>query len=87
MVSIDDCIALCGLDREKIQAIAEHEHIPEVAAAALASYLLHREGGVAKIKEMMSDDLKEALAEGRNERASELLMALREFLEQWHSVH
>ena len=42
MISLEDCIALCGLDEEQVLAIAEHEHIPEIAAAALADYLLHK---------------------------------------------
>ena len=60
MISIDDCVALCGLDCTKIQAIAEHEHIPEVAAAALASYLLSHEGGEREIQKMIADDMMSA---------------------------
>lgn len=86
MISIDDCVALCGLDRHTIRLIAEHEHIPEVAAAALANYLLHHEGGELEIQKMIADDIKVALEEGRVQHASELLMALREFLEE-RSIH
>ncbi|MBV9330242.1 MAG: hypothetical protein JOZ55_01680 [Alphaproteobacteria bacterium] len=82
MISIDDCIALCGLDRTQIAAIAEHEHIPEVAAAALANYLLHHEGGEAEIRQMITDDLQAALESGRMQQASELFMALRAFVEE-----
>ena len=39
MISLEDCIALCGFEQE-VLAIAEHEHVPEVAAAAMARYLL-----------------------------------------------
>jgi len=42
MISLEDCIGLCGLDEEQVEAISEHEHIPEIAAAALASYLLRQ---------------------------------------------
>jgi hypothetical protein len=45
MISVQDCIDLCGLDEDEIAAISEHEHIPEIAAAALASYLLHQPHG------------------------------------------
>ena len=86
MLSIDDCIALCGLDRKKVQAIAEHEHIPEVAAAALASYLLHHDGGEDEIRRLIVEDLNSALAEGDKDRARELLMALREFIAE-RSLH
>ncbi len=27
MISLEDCIAMCGLDAKEIEAIAEHEHI------------------------------------------------------------
>jgi hypothetical protein len=39
MITLGDCVALCGLTEEEVLAIAEHEHVPEIAAAALAEYL------------------------------------------------
>ena len=33
MISLEDCIAMCGLHRDEVLALAEHEHIPEIAAA------------------------------------------------------
>ena len=38
MITIEDCIAMCGLTQDEVLAIAEHEHIPEIAAAALGQY-------------------------------------------------
>ena len=32
MLTLEDCIGLSELDEEEILAIAEHEHIPEMAA-------------------------------------------------------
>ena len=43
MISLEDCIAMSGLSREEVDAIAEHEHLPEAAAAALAGYLMEHE--------------------------------------------
>jgi hypothetical protein len=43
MISLEDCIALCGLTHSEVAAIAEHEHLPEAAAAALGQYLLREE--------------------------------------------
>jgi hypothetical protein len=43
MITLEDCVALCGLTEEEVLAIAEHEHVPEIAATALASYLLCQE--------------------------------------------
>jgi len=40
MISLEDCIGLCSLDKDEVSAISEHEHIPDIAAAALANYLL-----------------------------------------------
>jgi hypothetical protein len=87
MISINECIAICGLDRNEIAAIAKHEHVPEVAASALANYLLHHEGDEIEIRQMMTEDLHAAIEDGRLQHASELFMALREFLEETRSVH
>ncbi len=35
MISLEDCVALSGLTEEQVLAIAEHEHLPEIAATAL----------------------------------------------------
>jgi len=80
MISFEDCAAMCGLDLDEIEAIAEHEHVPELAAAALGNYLLHKAGGDAEIRRMLVEDIRGALAENRLEHATELLMALRHFM-------
>jgi hypothetical protein len=82
MISLEDCIGLCGLDEEQVAAIAEHEHIPEIAATALANYLITHPHGGEKIRCMIVDDIHKALDDGRVQRASELFMALRHFLNQ-----
>jgi hypothetical protein len=82
MISLEDCIGLCGLDEEEVAAISEHEHIPEMAAAALANYLLTQRHGGETIRTMIIDDIHKALDEGRVGHAAELFMALRHFLEQ-----
>jgi len=48
MIRLEDCIGLCGLTEEGVLAIAEHEHLPEIAATALAQYLLSHEHGSEK---------------------------------------
>ncbi|MEJ1157918.1 hypothetical protein [Prosthecomicrobium sp. N25] len=80
MISKEDIIGLCGLEPEEVEAIAEHEHIPDVAAAALADYLLHRAHGTDRIRDMIVEDLRAALGRGESEHASRLFMALRHFL-------
>jgi hypothetical protein len=80
MIAFEDCVALCGLTQEEIAAIAEHEHMPEVAATALASYLLHRAHGSEAIRNMIVDDIRKALDEQRIEHATTLFAALRHYL-------
>ncbi len=80
MISIEDIIGMTGLTREEVDAIAEHEHIPEVAAAALGDYLMHQDKGSDAILLMIRDDLRAALKRGDREHAKELMMALRHFI-------
>ena len=47
---------MCGLTEDEVLAIAEHEHLPEIAATALAHYLLSREHGSEEIRDMIVDD-------------------------------
>ena len=80
MITLEDCIAMCGLSEEEVLAIAEHEHIPEIAAAALAQYLLCQDHGAERIRDMLRDDIRAALARSDRKHARELFMALRHFL-------
>ena len=81
MISLEDCIALCGLDAKEIEAIAEHECIPEISAAALADHLLHQPGGTERIRQMILDDIRSAIEMGHRDHAAELTETLRHFVE------
>ncbi|SET77198.1 hypothetical protein SAMN05216200_10958 [Oceanicella actignis] len=80
MISIEDIIGMTGLTREEIDAVAEHEHIPEAAAAALADYLMHQEKGPRIVAQMIADDIRAARARGDMSHAAALMGALRHFL-------
>jgi hypothetical protein len=82
MISREDCIAMCGLDADEVAAIAEHEHMADITAAALGADLLHRPGGTEDIRKMFIEDIRTAIKGGRTKHAAELLMVLRRFLEQ-----
>jgi hypothetical protein len=82
MISLEDCIAFCGLDKDEVAAISEHEHIPEIAATALADYLLKQPHGGVTIRTMIIDDIHQALCIGHVKHAQELFMALRHLLDQ-----
>ena len=60
MISLEDCVGLCGLTEQEVLAIAEHEHVPEMAATALAQYLLKQEHGIDQIRDMIVHDIRQA---------------------------
>ncbi|HWU54033.1 MAG TPA: hypothetical protein VN175_00940 [Rhizomicrobium sp.] len=76
MISFEDCIGMCGLTEAEVAAIAEHEHLPEVAAAILGQYLLHQQHGPERIRQMLVDDIRSALRGGDIKHAAELVAAL-----------
>lgn len=80
MITLEDCIAFSGLTEAEVLALAEHEHIPEIAAAALGEYLLKQRHGPEKIHVMIVEDIRAALHRGDKEHARELFSALRHFL-------
>ena len=81
MITLEDCIGLCGLTEEEVLAIAEHEHLPEIAASAMAQYLLSLEHGSEKVRDMIVDDIREAQRlRGDKEHMVTLLHVLHHFL-------
>lgn len=82
MITIEDCIGMSGLTREEIDAIAEHEHIPEATATALGAYLVHIHQGPEIIRDMIRDDIRQALETGHRQHAADLFGTLRRFLAQ-----
>jgi hypothetical protein len=91
MITLEDCIGLCGLTEEEVLAIAEHEHLPEIAATALAQYLSSLEHGSEKVRDMIVDDIRQAQLNGVDkEHVLTLLHVLHHFLktpEARPSVH
>lgn len=80
MLTLDDCIALCELSADEVDAIARHEHIPQIAAAELGNYLAHSAAGELCIKDMIRDDIGAAAARGDRERALALKLVIRDFI-------
>ena len=82
MLTLEDCMGLCELTQDEIQAIAQHEHIPALSATLLGSYLCHSPEGEMSIKSMFRDDLAECAACGDQERAIALKLMLRNYILQ-----
>ena len=56
MITLEDCIGFCDLTEEEVLAFAEHEHLPEIAAVALAQFLLSHEHGSEKVRNVIIED-------------------------------
>lgn len=72
MVTLQECIDLAGLEVEEIDAIAEHERVPQIVAAELGHCLLATADGRLRIRSMIADDLERALRLGNQRHAAEL---------------
>ena len=81
MLTFEDCLALSGLTEDEIDAIAQHENLPEIVALELGNYLLHQPDGVLRIRRMILDDIAEAEKTGHADRALVLKATLHHFIE------
>jgi hypothetical protein len=81
MLSYEDCVELSDLTEEEIAAIAEHEHLPEIAALEMGSYLVHTPEGVPMIKRIILDDIEEERRRGHNEKSLQLKLVLKHFID------
>jgi hypothetical protein len=80
MISLEDCLALCGLRKEEVDALAEHEHIPQIAATALGQYLLRQPNGCKTIRDMIAEDIGWARERGDQSHAQALTVTLQHFV-------
>lgn len=80
MITLQDCIAFCGLTEEEVLALAEHEHVPEIIATGLAETLMKERHGPEKVRAMIVEDIRAALKRGDRRHAQELFAALCHFL-------
>ena len=81
MLCYQDCVELSDLTEEEIEAIAQHEHLPEMAALELGSYLVHTTEGIPMIKRIILDDIEEARRRGHDQKALQLKLVLKHFVD------
>ena len=79
MLTLKDCLALADLSEDEILAIAEHEHLPEIAALELGQYLVQTPSGAPAIRRMILDDIAAAEKRGDKTRALTLKLVLKRF--------
>ena len=80
MLTLQDCLELCELTEDEVLAIAEHEHIPEIAALELGNYLVHTPDGERRIKAMIADDIDAARERGDLCHAATLRLVLQRYV-------
>jgi hypothetical protein len=82
MLTLQDCLAMSGLDEDEVAAIAEHEHLPLIVAAELAHYLSATPAGDGAVERMIRDDIADALARDDLTHAAKLCLVLRHFCDK-----
>jgi len=80
MITFEDCLELCDLTQEQINAIAEHEHMDRMPALAAGDHLVHTRGGETKIRQMIIDDIRHAQRHGDHNHEVQLRQALVQFM-------
>lgn len=58
MLTYEDCVGLTDLDEEEIEAIAQHEHVPEIVAAEMGCWLVHDPDGQLLIERIIEEDIE-----------------------------
>lgn len=69
MLSIRDCLDYCDLTDDEVALIAEHEGIPDVAAAQIVCGMVQTPEGVLVLTGYMQDLIERATKRGDLERA------------------
>ena len=69
-----------------MDAIAEHEHIPNIVATELGNYLVHVASGIPTIHRFISEDIELAEKRGDREHAVALRVTLRHFVQTYVSA-
>ncbi len=85
MLSIQDVIDYCDLDKCEIEAIAEHEHIPLAIAAELSDSLLCTPEGVCQLHAMIIENMQRAIEVGDYEHVQDLYQTY-QHLQRKHPV-
>jgi len=80
MITYRDCVDLCDLTDEEVEAIAEHEHVPRMVALELGNYLLKTEDGIPAIKEIIMDDICHAQKQGDIAKTAKLKLVFQDFV-------
>jgi hypothetical protein len=79
MLAWIDCLAFSDLTVDEIRAIADHEHLSQIAALELGNWLIQLPDGSKRLKRVILDELEAASARGDFARAAELRATIKHF--------
>lgn len=79
MLTLQDCLDMCDLSPEVVDAIAEHEHLPCILAAELGECLACSAGGRALIHSFILDGMADAMRRRDRMRLARFECALAQF--------
>ncbi len=81
MLTLEDCIDLCGLTHEEIRYFVEHEHISDLRAAELGQrYVVVDDKGVPHLRRAILDDTVRLDRQGKRREAKVLETFVRDFV-------
>ena len=79
MLCLQDCIDMSDLPQEAIDAIAGHEHVPEIVAVELGCTLVQSRQGIGLIREYLQDEMQQASKGGNADKLGHLRQAAQDF--------
>ncbi|MEO1250685.1 MAG: hypothetical protein AAFW76_12755 [Pseudomonadota bacterium] len=80
MLTFKDCVGLCDLTEDEVDAISHHEHLPGIVALELGDFLLHQPRGAACLRRLLEDNIAQAAARRDFRQATHLMGVLRGFV-------
>ena len=83
MLTFEDCVDVAGLTVDEVDAIAAHEHLPELVACEMGVALMHRPGGTETIRGF----IEEGIIAARRHRDSGKAAHLRAVLDNFNAAH
>ena len=79
MLSLHDCIALCGLTEEEVAIVAEHQRLSMMVAAEFGYTLLKTPKGVFTLRCYIAEVLENAKLAGNRDKAKHVDRVLTRF--------
>lgn len=70
MLTYYDCVGLSDLEECEVEAIAQHESVPEMVAVELGCCLVNDPDGIKQIAQIIREDMEEAYLRGYPQQAA-----------------